>query len=44
MSVVNLLFEIGRQLSNILCNKKMTKDIIEHLLNKNKRKPLKKNK
>ena len=44
MSVVNLLFEIGRQLSNILCNKKMSKDIIEHLLNKNKRKPLKINK
>ena len=35
MSVVNLLFEIGRQLSNILCAKRMSKDIIENLLNKN---------
>ncbi len=35
MSVVNLLFEIGRVLSTILCNKRMSKDIIENLLNKN---------
>jgi len=35
MSVVNLLFEIGRQLSSILCTKRMSKDIIENLLNKN---------
>ena len=37
MSVVNLLFEIGSVLSNILCNKRMSKDIIESLLNKNKK-------
>ena len=35
MSVVSLLFEIGRQISNILCDKKMTKDIAEYLLNQN---------
>jgi hypothetical protein len=37
MSVVNLLFEIGRALSTILCKKRMSKDIIESLLNKNKK-------
>ena len=37
MSVVNLLFEFGKQLSIILCNKKMSKDIIESLLNKNRK-------
>ena len=35
MSVVSLLFEIGRQISNILCDKKMSKDIAEYLLNQN---------
>ena len=35
MSVVNLLFEIGRQISNILCSKKMSNDIILSLFNKN---------
>ena len=44
MSVVNLLLEIGRQLSNILCNKKMCKDIIENLINKNKSQSLENNK
>ena len=34
MSVVNLLFEIGRLVSYILCNKKMSKDIVGNLLNK----------
>ena len=37
MSVVNLLFEIGRIVSSILCNKRMSKDIIESLLNKNRK-------
>ena len=37
MSVVNILLEIGRQISYIVCNKKMSKDIIEMLLNNNKR-------
>ena len=44
MSVINLLFEIGRQLSNILCNKKMCKDIIENLINKNRSQSLQNNK
>ena len=35
MSVVNLLFEIGRQLSNFLGDKKMSLNIIEYLINKN---------
>ena len=35
MSVINLLLEIGRQMSNILCNKKMSLKIIEYLINKN---------
>ena len=33
MSVVNLLFEIGRQISLILCSKNMSKDIIQNILN-----------
>ena len=37
MSVVNLLNEIARQISNILCNKNMNKDIIEYLFNKYKK-------
>ena len=44
MSVINLLFEVGRLISNILCNKKMSKDIIENLLDKNKRKLFQNNK
>ena len=40
MSVVSLLFEIGKQLSIILCEKKMTGDIISSLLEKNKNHPL----
>jgi len=35
MSVVSLLFEIGRLVSYILCDKKMSKDIIKSILNKN---------
>ena len=35
MSVVSLLFEIGRQISLILCDKKMSKDIIKNFFNKN---------
>ena len=34
MSVINLLLEIGRILSNFLCTKKMSNDIIRNLLNK----------
>ena len=34
MSVVSLLFEIGRQISNFLGNKKMNKSIFEFLFNK----------
>ena len=33
MSVINLVFEIGRQISAFLCDKKMSKDIISSLLN-----------
>ena len=33
MSVINLLLEIGRQISKFLCNKKMSCDIIDALLN-----------
>ena len=36
MSVVNLLFGIGRQISNFFCGKKMNCDIVDHLLNNNK--------
>ena len=35
MSIINLLIYIGSYLSNILCDKKMCKDIIEVLINKN---------
>ena len=35
MSVINLLFEIGRQLSYFLDDKKMSLNIIEYLINKN---------
>ena len=37
MSVISLLFEIGRQIINILCKKKMSKDIVEDILTKNKK-------
>jgi len=36
MSVLNLVFGIGTQIIKILCNKKMSTDIIEILLNKKK--------
>jgi len=35
MSVINLLFEIGRQLANFLGDRKMSLNIIEFLINKN---------
>ena len=35
MTVINLLIYIGSYLSNFLCDKKMSKDIIEVLINKN---------
>ena len=38
MSVVSLLFEIGRQISNILCYKMMNADIVGTVLNKHKNK------
>jgi len=37
MSVISLLFEIGRQVSVFLCEKKMSGDIILSLLEKNKK-------
>jgi len=37
MSVISLLFEIGRQISAFLCEKSMSKDIIETLINRDKR-------
>jgi hypothetical protein len=36
MSVVSLLFEIGRQISSFLCEKKMNTDIVYDLLNQDK--------
>ena len=42
MSIINLLIYIGSYLSNILCDKKMCKDIIEVLINKNIRHSLNK--
>ena len=36
MSVISLIFEIGRQVSSFLCEKNMSKDIIETLINKDK--------
>ena len=36
MSVVNLLFEVGRLITKFLCQKKMSKDIMRNLLNENK--------
>ena len=35
MSVVSLLFEIGKIISSILCEKKMSKDIVRYFFNKN---------
>jgi len=37
MSVVSLLFEIGRQISSFLCEKKMNTDIVYDLLNHDKK-------
>ena len=37
MSVISLLFEIGRQISAIFCEKSMSKDIIETLINKDQK-------
>ena len=37
MSVVSLLFEIGRQISSFLCEKKMNTDIVHDLLNQDKK-------
>ena len=37
MSVVSLLFEIGRQIANILFKKKMSNDIINNLINNGKK-------
>ena len=37
MSVISLLFEIGRQISTFFCEKSMSKDIIETLINRDKR-------
>ena len=34
MSVISILFEIGRQIALFLCNKKMSKDIIRYILSK----------
>ena len=36
MSVISLLFQIGEQISYILCNKKMSKDILVEITNKSK--------
>jgi len=37
MSVISLLFEIGRQISKFFCEKSMSKDIIETLINRDKK-------
>ena len=37
MSVVSLFFEIGRQISSFLCEKKMSTDIVYDLLNQDKK-------
>ena len=42
MSVISLLLEIGRQISIILCDKKMSKDIIFNLINNNNESNMKK--
>ena len=35
-SVISLIFEVARQISNILCDKKMSRDIIRSLLDEDK--------
>jgi len=35
-SVISLIFEVARQISNILCDKKMSRDIIKSLLDEDK--------
>jgi hypothetical protein len=37
MSVISLIFEIGRQISGFFCKKSMSKDIIETLINRDKK-------
>ena len=37
MSVISILFELGKKISIILCNKKMSKDIISYILYPDKR-------
>ena len=37
MSVISLLFEIGRQISSFFCEKSMSKDIIETLISRDKK-------
>ena len=37
MSVISLVFEIGRQISKFLCEKKMSKDIVSSSLDKDKK-------
>ena len=37
MSVISLLFEIGREISTFFCEKSMSKDIIETLVNRDKK-------
>jgi len=36
MSVISLIFEIGRQISALFCKKNMSKDVIEALVNRDK--------
>ena len=36
MSIISLIFEIGRQISAFFCEKSMIKDIIETLINRDK--------
>ena len=40
MSVINLFFEVGRQISAFLCSKKMSKDIIISLFNSEEKKDI----
>ena len=37
MSVISLIFEIDRQISAFFCKKNMSKDIIETLINRDKK-------
>ena len=34
MSVINIIFEVGKIISNFFCEKKMSKDIVRYILNK----------